>query len=267
MIGKTIKDFRVKNNMTQKDLADKLFVTAQAVSRWENDEVEPNLQTIKEIAKIFNVSTDSIIGATDPEVKPNPTPTQQVTQVIYKEAKPVLGVCSKCNTPIYQPTDIFRDYKNTVECKKCHDKRLKREYEFILETAHNSRVHALVWPLLLAALILAIGLTLSLVKFDNHRGMGIGITIATAVCAFTFLACKILDNNFVEDIVQWGYVTFPGLIFSFDIDGIVWLISMKILFFILGSILIAAATVFAALVSVFVYPYAIIHSYRHPEDC
>lgn len=99
MIGKTIKDLRIKNNMTQKELADKLFVTAQAVSRWENDEVEPNLQTIKEIAKIFKVSTDSIIGAAKPEVKPEPAPVQQVTQVIYKEAKPVLGVCEWCNTP------------------------------------------------------------------------------------------------------------------------------------------------------------------------
>jgi transcriptional regulator with XRE-family HTH domain len=37
MLGERIKALRIKNNMTQKNLADKLFVTAQAVSRWEKD--------------------------------------------------------------------------------------------------------------------------------------------------------------------------------------------------------------------------------------
>lgn len=268
MIGKTIKDLRIKNNMTQKELADKLFVTAQAVSRWENDEVEPNLQTIKEIAKIFKVSTDSIIGAAKPEVKPEPAPVQQVTQVIYKEAKPVLGVCEWCNTPIYDATEIYRDYEGAkTVCKKCHDKREKRNYALMLEDAHETRVHAYVWPSLLAIAILIIGLIVSITKLGDIKGAGIGITIAAAICSYTFLACKILDNNFVDDIVEWGYVTFPGLIFTLDFDGIVWAICMKILFFVLGLVLIAAATVLAAVISVFVYPYAIVHAYRHPEDC
>lgn len=272
MIGKTIKELRSKNGMTQKDLADKLFVTAQAVSRWENDEVEPNLQTIKEIAKLFGVSTDSIIGAATPEAqpeKPAEQPVQEVTKVIYKEAKPVLGVCEWCNTPIYNATEIYRNYKDAnVVCKKCHDKREKRDYELMIKEAHNTRIHAYVWPSLLAAVILIIGLIVSIGKLDDkYTGAGIGITIASAIMAYTFLACKILDNNCVDDLVQWGFVTFPGIIFSLDIDGIIWAICVKILFAILGALLVAAATVFAAFISVFVYPYAIIHAYRHPEDC
>lgn len=272
MIGKTIKELRIKNNMTQKELADKLFVTAQAVSRWENDEVEPNLQTIKEIAKLFKVSTDSIIGAATPEAqpaKPAQPPVQEVTQVIYKEAKPVLGVCEWCNTTLYNPSEICRNYKGAnVVCKKCHDKREKRDYEQMMENAHNTRTHAYIWPSLLAAVILIIGLIVSITKLDDkYTGMGIGLTIAAAVMAYTFLACKILDNNCVDDIVQWGYVTFPGIIFDLDIDGIIWAISVKILFAVLGAVLVAAATVFAAFISIFVYPYAIIHAYRHPEDC
>ena len=272
MIGKTIKELRVQSGMTQKDLADKLFVTAQAVSRWENDEVEPNLQTIKEIAKLFNVSTDSIIGATAPAEKPEEkpaAPVQEVTQVIYKETKPVLGVCEWCNTPLYNPSEIYRDYKDAkVVCKKCHDKREKRDYQIMMENAHSTRVHAYVWPSLLAAVILIIGLIVSIGKLESkYTGAGIGITIAAAIMAYTFLACKILDNNFVDDIVQWGYVEFPGIIFDLDIDGIIWAICVKILFAVLGFMLVAAATVFAAFISVFVYPYAIIHAYRHPEDC
>ena len=55
MIGQNIRRLRTEKQMTQKALADKLFVTAQAVSRWENGEVEPSLSTVTEIARIFNV--------------------------------------------------------------------------------------------------------------------------------------------------------------------------------------------------------------------
>ena len=57
MLGEKIKRIRNEKGMTQKELADKLFVTAQAVSRWENNEVEPSISTLIEIAKIFNNPT------------------------------------------------------------------------------------------------------------------------------------------------------------------------------------------------------------------
>ena len=50
MIGEKIKSLRLENSLTQKELAEKLYVTAQAVSRWENNEVEPSISTIAEIA-------------------------------------------------------------------------------------------------------------------------------------------------------------------------------------------------------------------------
>ena len=61
MIGNNIKRLRTERNMTQKNLADKLFVSAQAVSRWENNEVEPSIGTITELAKIFGVSIDYLM--------------------------------------------------------------------------------------------------------------------------------------------------------------------------------------------------------------
>lgn len=50
MLGDKIKDLRMKNSLTQKYLAERLFVTAQAVSRWENNEVEPSITTLTERA-------------------------------------------------------------------------------------------------------------------------------------------------------------------------------------------------------------------------
>ena len=61
MIGNKIKELRKKYKMTQKALAKKLYVTPQAISRWENGIVEPSLQAVVEIAIIFNVQTDYLL--------------------------------------------------------------------------------------------------------------------------------------------------------------------------------------------------------------
>ncbi len=62
MLGDKIKELRAQNNITQKELSEKLFVTAQAVSRWEKNEVEPSIKTLTELAKIFNVSVDELLS-------------------------------------------------------------------------------------------------------------------------------------------------------------------------------------------------------------
>ena len=53
--GEIIKDIRKKNNLTQKELADKLFVTYQAVSKWENNKSIPDISILQNISKMFNI--------------------------------------------------------------------------------------------------------------------------------------------------------------------------------------------------------------------
>lgn len=62
MISQRLKALRAERNMSQKELASKLFVSAQAVSKWERDEATPNPDTIIKMADIFGVSTDSLLG-------------------------------------------------------------------------------------------------------------------------------------------------------------------------------------------------------------
>ena len=61
-IGKFIKDLRIKNNLTQKEFADKYNVTYQAVSKWENGKNMPDLNLLKEICKDFDVSLDDLFN-------------------------------------------------------------------------------------------------------------------------------------------------------------------------------------------------------------
>ncbi len=54
-------NLRKNNNLTQDEMAKKLFVTRQAVSRWENGETIPNVDTLKFISNIFDISINSLI--------------------------------------------------------------------------------------------------------------------------------------------------------------------------------------------------------------
>ena len=58
-----IYELRTKNNLSQDELADKVFVTRQAVSRWENGETLPNTETLKLLSKLFNVSINTLLAS------------------------------------------------------------------------------------------------------------------------------------------------------------------------------------------------------------
>ena len=60
-IGKFIKKIRTDNGLTQKDFADKLGVTYQAVSKWENGKNIPDIMILKQISKEFNVNIDDLL--------------------------------------------------------------------------------------------------------------------------------------------------------------------------------------------------------------
>ena len=56
-------ELRKKNQWTQDELAEKLYVTRQAVSRWESGETTPNTETLKLLSKLFDVSINTLLGA------------------------------------------------------------------------------------------------------------------------------------------------------------------------------------------------------------
>ena len=58
-----ILNLRNRENLSQEELAEKLFVTRQAVSRWETGETTPNTETLKQLSKLFDVSVNTLLGA------------------------------------------------------------------------------------------------------------------------------------------------------------------------------------------------------------
>lgn len=58
-----ILDLRTRNGLSQGELAEKIFVTRQAVSRWENGETVPGIETLKLLSKLFDVSINTLLGS------------------------------------------------------------------------------------------------------------------------------------------------------------------------------------------------------------
>lgn len=58
-----IVELRTKKGLTQEELAEKVMVTRQAVSRWENGETVPNTETLKLLSKVFDVSINTLLGS------------------------------------------------------------------------------------------------------------------------------------------------------------------------------------------------------------
>ena len=98
--------------------------------------------------------------------------------------------------------------------------------------------------------------------------------IIIALTGFTLVSCLILGNNFVGDMIaeifSWGFVRFPGLIFTLNLDGIIWLITVKLLFWVLGLLIAILFGILAIalglLISLVVYPFALVKNIRNGEE-
>ena len=116
---------RTDKGLSQEELAEKVYVTRQAVSRWENGNTVPNAETLKLLSKLFNVSINTLLGS------------------------PQKLICQCCGMPL-DDTSISKeidDSFNEAYCKWCYTngtfvyKDLEELTDFLV--AHMSNEH---WP-------------------------------------------------------------------------------------------------------------------------
>ena len=94
-----LKDLREKNNLTQEQMAERVMVTRQAVSRWETGETQPNTETLKILSREFNVSINTLLGS------------------------PRQLICQCCGMPLNEDANISREPDgafNEDYCKWCY---------------------------------------------------------------------------------------------------------------------------------------------------
>ena len=123
MTTKTIlKNIRIENHFTQDEMAEKLSVTRQAISRWENGDSTPNIETLKQISTMFNISINTLLGS------------------------PRKLFCQCCGMPLEDDTVISREIDNSFNedyCKWCYDdgqfvyKNMDELLEFLVNHMSN----------------------------------------------------------------------------------------------------------------------------------
>ena len=281
-IGQKIKKLRTESGLTQKELADKLHVTYQAVSRWENDDAEPSLTTIKDICDILGCSYNDLLGD-DSNPKEDVKVALDNKQEEIKQISQPQAVCSNCNRFIYDSNELHfvkeKHYfhsgktnrsveKQLTLCEECYQNKIEtekkereqkekeRKEDFITKRKNSFRNGIIVAVIFVLLAISAF--------VDKSIDAGFGMLLFGAI-GYCFAATLSLKNSFIPDmwlvIVSFGFVKFPGIIFEASADGLVFLIAMKLLFFVLGMILVGIAviiaSIIAALLSVFVYPFAL----------
>ena len=64
--GTRLARLRKEHDYTQNDIADKVGVTSQAVSRWENDQASPDIDIIVKLADLYDITTDELLGKEKP---------------------------------------------------------------------------------------------------------------------------------------------------------------------------------------------------------
>lgn len=62
MLNERIRELRIASGFSQVELAEKLGVSKQSVSNWENDNIQPSIEILVKISRTFNVSTDFLLG-------------------------------------------------------------------------------------------------------------------------------------------------------------------------------------------------------------
>ena len=70
-LGSRIKKFREKLNISQEELADKIYTSRQTISNWENNKTYPDINSLKLLSNTFDVSLDKLIEGDIEEMKKN----------------------------------------------------------------------------------------------------------------------------------------------------------------------------------------------------
>ena len=107
-MGARLAQERRKQNLTQEQLAEKLGVTRQAVSRWESDTAYPETDKIVRMAAIFSVSCDYLLGVSGEET--GDRPPSPVTRLLRE------AVGKKVLLAFYEEDDfIFCDWSRILD--------------------------------------------------------------------------------------------------------------------------------------------------------
>ena len=99
-IGENIKELRKAHGVTQEQLAEKLGISFQAVSKWENNIAFPDITFIPAIAEFFGVTIDYLFDISDKVIEKNKYEVQVIKPETYQDGKKIADLLTEDKTVI-----------------------------------------------------------------------------------------------------------------------------------------------------------------------
>lgn len=269
--GQKIKHLRTKSNLTQKELAEKMNVTFQTISKWESDTNEPDIESIRRLSNIFGCSIEYLFSEEiEEEKKEEPATEEEAVEKEDVKEQPVIEPEEKkeeqIGEPPAPPVEEKKEEVIPAEEKKEEIKETKSVQTPVVnkgkKTFSQREDHkVLIWSIVACV----VSFIISLVCFIVYRATvpTIWVVLSPFIISYAVLAdvyC-IFSDTYISDVfvsVATKSIKFPGLIFSWSIDGLMWLIGMKILFAILGFFVSLAIISLAVFISAFLAVFSFI---------
>ena len=259
--GKIISKLRKENNMTQAELGMHLNVTYQAVSKWENDQSQPDFETMVQIAELFHVPLTIF---SEEAVEANPripllgyctTCGNAVTEENVAQKRPVL-LCKECALAAQKRKEHEEAAKKAAEAKKIEEARIaeiKRKAEIA-----RARNKGLIWAGVISGILLIIFL-ICVLSTKESVGKGIAGSFIVTLFIFTFIS-QMFWNGFVYNACCFGGKTIgaPGVIFTLDLDGIFFLVGVKLLFAVLRFLIFLITSILSICFAIVCSPFTFI---------
>ena len=268
-LGKKLALQRKAVGMTLEEVALKIRVTPQTIADWENNIGEPSIQNLVDFALLFGASLDDLLdtgmGSDDDAIGYCKNCGIAINERNLGEKSPVV-LCRRC-----------------VEVKKAQERRAELERKAIEERqekaaraknwaeyeAHLDRQKTIKKKRNLSFFVAAIPTVLWMIVLIYTLNQGYDQTwmiagLAIAYSIFSLVALLFYDGS-IRDLLVYMFtasIKWPGLMYTFDWDGFLWVIMMKALFgvlgFIFGVICGLLGLVLGLVVAPFVFPYKLI---------
>lgn len=276
-IGAKIVALRKEKGCTQADLGAYLNISYQAVSKWERGESYPDFVTMAKIAQFFGVSLEYFAEENSETAQTAVAETEETAEKNVSEQK-MLGVCTTCGRTVYDGEEWSTE--PVLLCQKCHDRKVllakqeeerkraeekkKREEaqrQAVMHLAKMTRKRNIGFWVggFAGGALLTIFLVCAISGAIASMGTGIILAVLFGALGFTFIS-QLIWNGAVRACAGYGgaIIGTPGVIFSLDLDGIIFLIGAKILFAVLRWLVWVATSLCTIVAAVVISPFTFV---------
>jgi len=278
--GRAVYHLRKQKGWTQQELGKKLNVSYQAVSKWEKDLSQPDFGTIATLCALFAITLDDFNalcegGSVAKSYQPvgaaanlGNRPAQGAGAQEQQAFQPEQTTCALCRRHV-QEQEIYQR-SPLIVCQTCQARKTREMQELNQMQAQagmeqKGRGKRRLRLILLLSAGIAVALFLLLLWASGLEEIGSSLLLAYIAFSFSF---QIGCGNFILDLVSGSFgrgFAMPGVIFSLDLDSILFALAYKLIVAPLIALLLSIAIaigglLLALIISPLSFPFALVQA-------